>query len=668
MIFAVIVSLAMGQTPYPQITHALPSAVTRGQSAEIEVFAAPGNLSTARQVVFQGEGLRAEVVPPADKSKAKPNSARIRVTADGNTAVGPREFRVITMEGVSTVGQLLVVDQPVRMEAAGAHASAEKAQPLEVGTVVCGQIAAREEVDAYKVELKEGQEVTFAVTSFRFFFKRHSQVPPIDPVLTLLDPAGREVAGADDVALADPILRYACAKGGAHTLIVRDVDYSGVANAPYLLEVREGPWARVPWPPAAPIAATSTAGAIGWGLPEGQVPCAGLEPVAAPRTSLVQLQLKSGAGTRFSNPFPVWRTALGIVPEQAASIKPGVCVVGRLEKKGEIDSFKVELAKGLAIIARVHSRKLGTPLDSHLSIIAPAGKQAGFNDDASTSSKDSTLAFTAAVAGIHEIRLRDLLGRGGPDFVYALEVESQEPGFTVTCDDDKAGIVPGGAAPWFVRVSRSGGYAGAVTVRVDNLPSGISAEPCVIPAGQNDGLVLLRAKPGATPAASAVRMSATGEGARPASVAVQPLTDLTMPGGGRSTWPVDLQVAAITPEGDIEVVTVEPARVNLKPGQSQALNVTIKRAPRYTGRVSLDLKLQHLGQQFGNPLPAGVTVDEGASKLVLAEGVNTGKIVIKAAAEAPASTTPLAAHANVSISFTIKRAYSSAPFLLTVEK
>jgi len=227
MLFAALLGLALGQTPYPQITHALPSAVNRGQTAEIEVFASPGSLATARQVVFQGEGVRAEVVPPADKSKAKPASTRIRVTADGNTAVGPREFRVITTEGVSTVGQLLVVDQPVRMEAAGAHASADKAQPLEVGTVVCGQIAAREEVDAYKVELKEGQEVTFAVTSFRFFFKRHSQVPPIDPVLTLLDPAGREVAGADDVALADPILRYSCAKGGPHTLIVRDVDYSG---------------------------------------------------------------------------------------------------------------------------------------------------------------------------------------------------------------------------------------------------------------------------------------------------------------------------------------------------------------------------------------------------------------------------------------------------------
>lgn len=668
MIIAACVSLALGQTPYPQVTHAFPPAVSLGKTAEIEVFAALGNVASARQVVFQGGGLRAEVVPPSDKARPRPGLARLRVTADPGTTVGPREFRLVTSEGVSTVGQLLVVDQPVVMESPGAHPTHEKAHPLRVGTVTCGQIAAREEVDAYKVDLKAGQEVTFAVTSFRFFFKRHSQVPPIDPVLALLDSSGRELAGADDVALADPILRFQCPGDGTYTLLVRDVDYSGSANAPYILEAREGPWARVAWPAAVPLSATPAAGAIGWGLPDGPVPCEGLGAVPAPGASLARLRVEGPGGPGFTNPVAIWRTGLEIVGEPASAIKPGVCVNGRVGKNGEVDSFKIDLAKGQSIIARVHSRKLGTPLDSHLSIMTPAGRQAAFNDDASTRSKDSELAFTASAAGSHELRLRDLLGRGGVDFVYALEVSAVEPGFTVTCDDDKAGVLPGGGAPWFVRVARAGGFTGAVTVQARNLPPGMSAEPCVVPEGRTDGLLLLRAKEGASPAASSVHLVATGEGARPHSVAVQPLTDLTMPGGGRSTWPVDLQVAAITPEGDIESVTVEPAVVKLRRGESQALTINVKRTSRYTGRVSLDLKLQHLGQQFGNPLPAGVTVDEGASKLVLAEGVSAGKIVLKAAADAPVSATPLAAHAYVSISFTIKRAYSSSPFTVQVEK
>lgn len=666
--FNVIILIA-SQTAYPQVTHALPAAVTAGNRSEIEVFANPGNLATARQVVFQGDGLSAEVLPPEPKAKPKPGSVRLRVTVDAKAAAGPREFRIVTSEGVSTVGQLLVVDAPVQLEASGTHATPEKAHPLTMGTVVCGQVAVREEVDAYRIDLRSGQEVTFAITSFRFFFKRHNQTAPIDPVLTLLDPTGREVAGADDVALADPILRFTCTKAGPYTLLIRDVDYAGMTNAPYILEVREGPWARVPQTAAAPLAATNTLAAIGWGMPSGPLPCDGLGPVSAPGISLARFHVPDGQSTRWTNPVSVWRTKLNIVPEQPAhAIKAGVCVFGRLAKPGEIDTCKIELAKGQAIRAQVHSRKLGTPLDAHLSIIGMAGKPVASNDDASTSSKDSSLIYTATAAGVYEIRLRDLLGRGGDDFVYALEVDAVSPGFTVTCDDDKAGVVPGGAAPWFVRVVRTGGYTGTVVVRVEGLVPGLTAEPCTIPGDQKDGLILLRAKAGATPAGSAVRLMATGEGATPTTVAVTPLTDLSMPGGGRNTWPVNLQVAAITPDGDIESVTVTPTAVRLKPGQSQTLTVAVKRATRYTGRISLDMKLQHLGAQFGNPLPTGVTIDESASKLVLPENSTQGTIVLKAAAEAPASTTTLAAHANVSISFTIKRAYSSAPFILTVEK
>ena len=71
MIHFACLALVLGQTPYPQITHSLPAAVSCGMSGEIEVFATPGSLATARQVVFQGDGIRAEVVPPADKAKAK---------------------------------------------------------------------------------------------------------------------------------------------------------------------------------------------------------------------------------------------------------------------------------------------------------------------------------------------------------------------------------------------------------------------------------------------------------------------------------------------------------------------------------------------------------------------------------------------------------------------
>ena len=65
---------------------------------------------------------------------------------------------------------------------------------------------------------------------------------------------------------------------------------------------------------------------------------------------------------------------------------------------------------------------------------------------------------------------------------------------------------------------------------------------------------------------------------------------------------------------------------------------------------------------------AGVQFSDNGAIMFVSETGTSGTIVLKAAADAPASTTTLAVHANVSISFTIKRAYSSAPFILTVEK
>ena len=137
------------QTAYPQVTHALPAAVAIGSRSEVEIFASPGNLGNTRQVVFQGEGLSAEVLPTDPKVKPKPGTVRLKVTVDAKAAPGPREFRMVTSEGVSTVGQLLVVDAPVQLESPGVHGTPDKAHPLKVGNVVCGQVAVREEVDVF---------------------------------------------------------------------------------------------------------------------------------------------------------------------------------------------------------------------------------------------------------------------------------------------------------------------------------------------------------------------------------------------------------------------------------------------------------------------------------------------------------------------------------------
>src|SRR5215472_12462733 len=84
---------------------------------------------------------------------------------------------------------------------------------------------------------------------------------------------------------------------------------------------------------------------------------------------------------------------------------------------------------------------------------------------------------------------------------------------------------------------------------------------------------------------------------------VQPLQELYMGGGGRNVWPVETQVAQVVAVDDIATVRVSPAAISLKPGQQVALDVEVRRRPNFTDRVTLDVRLRHLGGVFGNPLP-----------------------------------------------------------------
>ena len=114
-------------------------------------------------------------------------------------------------------------------------------------------------------------------------------------------------------------------------------------------------------------------------------------------------------------------------------------------------------------------------------------------------------------------------------------------------------------------------------------------------------------------------------------------------------------------------VQVDPTSVTLKPGESVKIGVKIQRSPGYTKPVTLDVRLQHLGQVFGTPLPPGVTFDEGASKTALGEKETEGWITLKAAPDAaPITDIPVAVLAAVSINFVVKVSYAGPPVKLSV--
>ena len=85
-------------------------------------------------------------------------------------------------------------------------------------------------------------------------------------------------------------------------------------------------------------------------------------------------------------------------------------------------------------------------------------------------------------------------------------------------------------------------------------------------------------------------------------------------------------------------------------------------------RHFLDVLLQHLGSVIGNPLPPGVTIEQGKSKTLLGNG-SKGYITLKAAPNAePIESVPISVIANVSVNFVVKLHYSSLPIMISIKK
>lgn len=660
--------MALSQTSFPQITHVYPAVIERGKTSEITLYCETSNPSNPIAVLFAGTGIKAEGIPETGKT----TELKIKVTVDKTASPGMREFRLACASGASTVGQILIADLPVVLEKTALHADFATAQPINIGSIVSGLISAKEQVDAYKFTVKAGQTLSFGVVSHRFFYKRHSQFLAIDPMISIHDATGRELAANDDFHFADPSVSYRFNSPGEYMIVVRDVDYAASINMPYNLIVTGGPYVTWCHPLAHSPKGPFQVKVGGGNVPETPVTLEGIPSDAAPGSTLNTV-IKTEGG--LSNSFPIYLSGLKILEESTISPDfPFPCTInGRIFKPGETDTFPIKLKKGESIIAEIRARRLGSELDSFLTITDDKGKIIASNDDQSNATKDSYLTYTATADGIFKIQIRDLLNRGGPGFNYILNITNEEPDFAVNCDDDKAGISPGMAAAWYVRVKRTGGFAGTISFHPENLPAGINMIPLNLPETQNDGLLLFQCAKDAKPGASLVNIIAKAKykdkagNEREIIKRVSPLTELKMPGGGRSTWPVETQMIAITPEKDIVQIKVSPEKIILEPGKTIAIDVEIVRAENYKGRVSLDIRHQHLGQIFGNPLPPGVTMLDTGAKTALSEKETKGKVLLKVAPDAkPFEEVPICILANVSLNFTVKRGYASNPIMVNI--
>ncbi len=364
------------------------------------------DFSGVYKVLFDRPGIHAEVLPgtiapavkgPVVKGKPANTGVKLKLTVAADAPLGAREFRLASTLGLSSTGQLIVVDYPV-IEEKGNNNTPDRANAMTVPCVVCGRIEAAEDVDCYRFRAEKGKSYAFEVICARLEDKIHDLQKHADPLLRLLDAQGRELALNDDCYFADPLLTFTPALSGDYYLEIRDSKYDGDARWVYAIVATDRPYAVCAYPMAGNPGQELDVEPVGLAGSRGRR--AHLRVPTAPGLQEVQLKVDG----KETNPVPFIVSTLPQVIEnepndtleQAMRITIPCGINGRIDRRGDLDYFRFKASKGKPVRFEVKARRLGSvlrsTLDSVLDVMTDKGNILASNDD--TYGKDAALTFT----------------------------------------------------------------------------------------------------------------------------------------------------------------------------------------------------------------------------------------------------------------------------------
>jgi hypothetical protein len=680
---------------YPMIMGIKPVAIQVGTSADL-VVQSRYSMDDSYRVLISGSGVTGEIIEAHSKPLVRPNTKRplpkrpkraaglealpVRFHAAGDALPGIRDIRLAGPYGVSTVGQLLVVQDPVIAESRD-NDTPDKAQLIKLPAALCGAIESIEDRDYYKFHVEAGQSLVFRVRGMLLENRIHDLQNHLDPIITLRSSTGATIAVGDNDISGDPLLCQRFERAGDYTLEIRDVRYKGDRDWVYCVEINDRPFVRTVTPLAVAAGKRVSLEPIGF-----QIPNAARIEWDVPKTWRAgSHDAQWNLAGKLSNPAPVVVSDLPIVAEAAAahgtvkaaqSVPALVGITGRIQKENEVDVYSFKAKKGEIFTFEAIARREGSPLDAALRLLDAKGRTLSEGDDLAEegqSTADGAIEdWRAPADGTYAIEIRDLLQRGGPAFVYFLKITHPEPEFHLFLDTDKTELSPGTSGVMFVNSVRKNGFDGEIALSIAGLPDGVTAFCDRIPAGHRDGCIVLTAAHDAKLAVSNIVVTGmasvtTGKNtARMLRAVARPLQETYVPGGGRGHWPVESHAVAVGAPTDILGVKLSRQELALAPGESVRVDVIVNRAPGFTENITLNPRFDHLGRIFGDTLPTGVEIDGKKSKTLLTGNETHGYLTFHALPNVePAARRPVAVMANVAINFVMKATYSSAPLFVT---
>lgn len=505
--------------PLPRLLNVYPMGGQAGTSFEVTITGE--NLDLCEQLLFSDPRITART---AKDENDLPIPNRFIVSIGEDCSVSLVEARAVARLGVSSP-RLFSISQYPETTLLADHTSPDIAVDIRLDSVVNATAAPRA-VNYYRFSASAGQRVLIECVSRGIDSK-------MDPVVSLTDSHGRNLATQRFGESIDCRLE----EDGVYIIKVHDLTYNGGPDYFYRLVVHglAGPEAAFPqphptsrevaqysWPPEGFDSQDSVSEVESNGLDRPQLiqlPCqiyGSFFPAAD--VDCYQFEAKKGeqwwieiASHRLGRPTDPSLLVQRLLPtEQSDETDEAAAQNSLPPSKGAIQNSEVEVASG-------RRQQWQDVLELH-DISSPVRVSTNFysydGPPYNGSSTDFHGLLEIPADGVYRLVLTDLFGGTRNDMrnQYYLAIRPAMPDFALVAwaihrelrNGDRAALSkplalrPGSTVALEVMAFRRDGFDGAISLDVEGLPDGVSAQSIDIPPGKSSGVILFTAEDDAT--------------------------------------------------------------------------------------------------------------------------------------------------------------------------
>ena len=497
------------------------------------------------------EQLRDRLIDP--RIVANPALAEwvlLDVTIAPNAPLGDWDLRLLTANGLSQPMRFQVGPLPEHSYVAAGDFHDHVDETISLPALLNGQVlpGARH---TWKIRAKAGQQLVVACDARALIPYRADAVPGwFQPAISLYDPSkgemvageltqhpvvGQELAFADHWrADQDPVLTFTVPADGVYGLEIHDTIYRGREDFVYRLAIGALPLITSAFPLGGQVGQPTTAALTGVNLPAPSLPL-DTTPGASLRTAALTPANWQPRPLRYAvDDLPeLIEKEPNDTPAKPQSVAWNVTVNGRIDRPGDVDVYAITAQAGDELVAETTARRLGSPIDTLLTLRDPAGAIVAQNDDFAdatcgrlTHQADSHLQFKLKTASVYTITVADVQGHGGPEFAYRLRLGRPRPDFALVVTPASLSLRPGATHALTVHAARRDGFTGAINLKLANNTAGFVLSGARVPEGCDEITVTVTAPLAANPqrprARAAALVDVQLDGA--AAIAGQPTT------------------------------------------------------------------------------------------------------------------------------------------------